>query len=210
MALYARVTTSRGDPSKVEEAIDNFKEHVLPAAEQAPGLVALRLLVDRETGSASAVAFWDSVGAMNAAEQLSQQLREQSAQATGAEVLDVDRYEILIFDTPAEPALPTYSRLVQVYAQPEKVDALVNFIKSEAHPRIRELTGFRSFVLAVNRMTGRCNASTGFESAEARDATEEAAAAIRAKGAEIAGGPEPTIARREMVVATRVRAGSPA
>lgn len=210
MALYGRVTTTRGDPGKLEEAIENFKERLLPAVEQAPGFVGARLLVDRETGSGSAITFWESIGAMNAAEQLAQKLREQSIQATGAEVLDVDRSEILVFDTPTDPVVPMYSRLVQIYAQPEKVDAFVDFFKSEGYPQIRAYKGFRSVVLAVNRMTGRCTISVGFESAEARDATEEAAAASRVRGAEVAGAPEPTVARREMVVATPVRAASPA
>jgi hypothetical protein len=210
MVLYARVTTTKGDPSKLEQAIANFKERVLPAMEQATGFAGATLQVDRETGLGAAVGLWESIGAMNAADQLAQQLREQLVQATGGEVLDVNRFEIVIFDTPAEPVLPSYARVVQMYAQPEKVDALINFIKSEAHPRVKEYAGFRAFVLGVNRMTGRAFVSIGFESPEARDATEEMGAALRAKGAEVAGAPEPKVDRREIVVAKRVRALSAA
>jgi heme-degrading monooxygenase HmoA len=210
MALYARVTRTQGDPGRVDEAIANFKESLLPAIEQAPGFVGARLLVDRETGAGSAITFWESAGAMNAAEQLAGRLRGQTVQATGGHIVDVDRSEVLIFDTPPDPIVPIYSRLVVMYAQPEKVDAVVDFIRSEGHPRIRGYEGFRSFVLSVNRVTGRCSLSIGFESAAARDATEEEGAASRAKAAEIGGAPEPIIARAETVVATRVRAESPA
>jgi quinol monooxygenase YgiN len=211
MALfYARVTTSKTDPSRLEEGIANFKGHVLPTVEQAPGFVGARLLVDRESGLASAITHWESVGALNAAEQLAQQLRQQVVQEVDAEVIDVDRFEILISDTPSEPVLPTYTRLVQICSQPEKLDAFIDHTKSVAHPRIREYEGFRSLVLAVNRMTGRCTVSVGFESAEARDASEEAGAANRSEAAEIAGAPKPTVSLRETVVATNVRAVSPA
>lgn len=210
MGLYARVTTSRGDPSTVDEATAHFKERLLPAIEQARGFVGARLMVDRETGLTSVITHWDSLGALNAAEQLAQQLRRQMAQAFRAEVIDIDRFEVLISDTPAEPVLPVYLRLVQIYAQPEKVDAFINFTKAESHARVREYKGFRSFVLAVNRMTGRCNISIGFESPEARDASEEAGVANRARAAAMAGAPEPTVSRRETVVATNVRAVSPA
>lgn len=146
---------------------------------------------------------------MNAAEQLAQQLRQQ-LQASGPEIIDIDRVEILIFDTPAEPVVPTYSRLVQIYVQPEKLDAFINHTKTKARSRIRGYQGFNYLVLGVNRATGRCTVSVGFDSAEARDASEEAGAANRAEATEIAGAPEPTVSRREMVVATPARAVTPA
>lgn len=38
MALCARVTTTKVDPSKLEEAIDTFNQHLLPAVARLPGL----------------------------------------------------------------------------------------------------------------------------------------------------------------------------
>jgi hypothetical protein len=210
MALYTRATATKGDPARLEEGIAYFRDTVVPGAERAGGLVGAILHVDRETGRGSSATLWESVSAMNAAEQLANQFRQQGAVTTGLQVLDVDRFEIVVFDTPAEPRPSGYIRLVQMYAEPEKLGALTEFIKSEAHPSVKKFEGFRAFVFGVNRMTGRSFATIGFDSAEARAATEEAGARLRVKAAEIAGAPEPKVDPYETVFVKRVGAPQPA
>src|SRR5207302_3056514 len=138
MALYTRATRTKGDPARLDEAIAYFRDTVVPGAERAGGLVGAILHVDREKGLGSSATLWESVSAMNAAEQLAQQFRQQAAATTGLEVLDVDRYEIAVFDTPSEPRPSGFIRLVQIYSQPEKLESLIEFIKGEAHPTVKE------------------------------------------------------------------------
>ena len=204
MAVYARITATKGDPARIEEAITYFRDRVVPGAEKAGGLVSATLQVDREKGLGASATLWESLSAMNAAEQLAQQLREQASVTTGLEVLDVDRFEILVFDTPAEPRPTGFARVVQIYAQPEKVDALTEFIKGEAHPRVKQYEGFRAFVFGVNRMTGRCFVTIGFDSEEARAASENSGAELRKQGANIAGAPQPKVDHYETVFVKRV------
>ena len=203
--MYVRVTATKADPAKLEEVITTFRDRVVPAAEQASGLIGVTLQVDREKGLGAASALWESLVAMNAGEQLAQQLREETAAATGAEVLDVDRFEIVLFDAPEQPSIPTYTRVAQLYAQPEKLQALIDFMKTAAYPRIKEYEGFRSLVAGVNRMTGRTFAAIGFDSAVARAATEDVGAELRARAAEIAAVSEVRVDYREIVFAKRVR-----
>ena len=64
------------------------------------------LQVDRQKGLGVSITFWGSLSAMNSAEQHAQQLREQAAVATGAEIIDVDRFEVVVFDAPGTGKAP--------------------------------------------------------------------------------------------------------
>jgi hypothetical protein len=205
VAAYGRVTWIKSDPAKLDDGITNFRDRVVPAAEQASGFMGATLQVDRERGLAVSITFWESLSAMNSAEQLAQQLREQAALTTNAEIIDVDRFEIVAFDAPEQAKLPGYARIPELYVQPERVDALIDFSKTVVHPRVREYQGFRAFVTGINRMTGRTFVSIGFDSPEARAATEDAGAELRAKAAEVAGASTVKVDNREVVFAKIVR-----
>lgn len=62
-----------------------------------------------------------------------------------------------------------------------------------------------TFVTGINRMTGRTFVSIGFDSPEARAATEDAGGELRAKAAEVAGASTVKVDNREVVFAKIVR-----
>src|SRR5262249_17766221 len=125
--MFARVTTVRSDPGKMEQGIANFKEWVAPMARTAPGYAGIALLVDRDTGDGFGVPYWDTVADLNAAGQLGQQVRRQSTEATGAEVIDVDRFEMVLVNRAAEPSAPVFSRVNQLYADPQRIEEAIAF-----------------------------------------------------------------------------------
>ncbi len=57
--MYLRVTRTRVDPSKAEQAI-SLTQEVKAAAEQLPGLQGFYSGVDRATGEAIVVTLWDT------------------------------------------------------------------------------------------------------------------------------------------------------
>jgi heme-degrading monooxygenase HmoA len=57
------------------------------------------LLVDRETGNAVAITFWEDEQALAASEERANALRADAAQEMGATQPTVARYEVAVFET---------------------------------------------------------------------------------------------------------------
>ena len=95
--MHARVTTVHGDPARVEDGIENFKQNVQPfAREHGKGSV---LLIDRQTGDAIVVSFWEDEAGMRASEEAANALRAQAADRMSVtNDPDVGRYEVAVYD----------------------------------------------------------------------------------------------------------------
>lgn len=185
--MYARVTTFKIDPAKLDQGIANFKEKVVPMARTAPGYAGVALLLDRESGEGAGVTYWDTLTDMNTAEQVGQQARRQSSEATGAEVVDIDRFEMVLVNRVADPVAPLYCRVNQLYADPRRIDEGIAFVRDKAIPNLSTRKGYRSILMGVNRMTGRCIVTSNWETSEDRAASEPAVVDQRREAATIAG-----------------------
>ena len=58
--MFARVITMQLKSDKLDEAVSYYKEKLIPTVKSQKGFSSNYLLVDRETGKAISVAFWDS------------------------------------------------------------------------------------------------------------------------------------------------------
>lgn len=94
--MFARMSTLRGSADEIDEGIRHFRENVLPRARQLDGYEGAYLLVDRQSGESVSVTLWDSEEAMRASEEAADRIRGDAAQATGAEIASVKRYEVAI------------------------------------------------------------------------------------------------------------------
>jgi len=95
--MFARVTTTKGSPDKVEESIRHVREEALPAAKKLRGFKGMYLLVDRKTGNDLAVTLWETEADLKASTEAANRLRAQATQAAGAtQPPKVDIYEIAI------------------------------------------------------------------------------------------------------------------
>jgi heme-degrading monooxygenase HmoA len=94
--VFARVSTYRGDPGQVDQGLDYARENILPRIQQVDGCEGIYYLVDRESGKALSITFWESEEAMRASEEEADRLRGESAEAADATVEDVERYEVAI------------------------------------------------------------------------------------------------------------------
>jgi heme-degrading monooxygenase HmoA len=103
--MQARVNTFQGSPDGVEKALKNVREQVLPNLRQVPGWAGLVSLVDRSTGKTLGITLWESEDALRQSEQAANSIRQQSADAGGAQIVSVERYEVTDFVL-AEQAAP--------------------------------------------------------------------------------------------------------
>ncbi len=186
--MYLRVTAFKSDPTKLEAALAYIRDKVVPALKQAPGFLGATCVVDREKSTGAASTLWESLEAMNKAEQLAQQARIDSEEATDIEVVDVDRFEITALEMPGTPVeLPRYTRITTAYSNPDKLDKTVELIRDEVIPKLKAQPGFSSFAGGVNRMTGRGFTASSWTTPEQREASNAALADLRQRIADAGG-----------------------
>lgn len=87
------------DPATVEENIEFFKAEVLPRIKAGSGYLALRELVNRETGECMVGSLWDSDDALEAAAQAAEERRPMGEQR-GITFGELGRRETVFADLP--------------------------------------------------------------------------------------------------------------
>jgi hypothetical protein len=80
-----------------------------------------------------------------------------------------------------------YARSTTVQAHPESIDAGVAYVRDDVMPALLATQGCIGLSLIVDRSTGRCIATSAWQSAEAMHASENAVRPMRDKAAELWG-----------------------
>jgi heme-degrading monooxygenase HmoA len=94
-AAAARVSSLEGSPEQADEGVRYAEENVLPRARELAGWKGVLSMLDRESGRGKLITFWESAEAMQASAEQASQLREDSAQASGAGVRGVEQYNLV-------------------------------------------------------------------------------------------------------------------
>jgi len=186
--MFLRATRVQTPPDKVGAAIENFETNIVKGLRSAPGNQGAVLLVDRQSGAALGVTYWESAKALAASEQTGIQSRTQAVQnVSGARIVNVERAELMIMDRAGAPKSGTFARLVTANGDPEKLDAAIVQIRNHVLPLLKTLQGYRAAIASVDRQTGRLSVSTVWESQADLEANESKLAGPRAEVAKIAG-----------------------
>jgi hypothetical protein len=127
-------------PDSVDRGIAFFKETVAPAARSAPGNAGAVLLVDRKNGLAIDITLWETTQALNASETIGINSRTQSTAATGATILNVERYEQVIWDRTQPAKVGSFVRVNAAAGTPDRIDDVIKFME-KALPTIKALKG---------------------------------------------------------------------
>lgn len=80
-----------------------------------------------------------------------------------------------------------HARVTRSKAPLDRIDEATAWFEQTALPQARSLAGFRGALELVDRTTGEALTVTLWESAEAREASESAAASIRSDGEALGG-----------------------
>ena len=81
-----------------------------------------------------------------------------------------------------------YARSTTIQAQPSSIDDGIAFVRDEVMPALQAMDGYVGLSLLVDRESGRCIATSAWETEDAmRDSTEQAAP-LRDRATEIFGG----------------------
>ena len=103
---------------------------------------------------------------------------------------------------PTQGGWTVYARSTNVQAQPSNIDAGIAFVRDEVMPALQDMDGYIGLSLLVDRESGRCIATSAWESEDALGTSTDQAAPLRERAAEIFGG-DVTVERWEFAVLHR-------
>jgi heme-degrading monooxygenase HmoA len=96
--MHVRLSRFAGlPPERVDQTIQEFEQGALPQLQQLDGYKGVMVMVNRGTGQAAAVTFWETEADLKASDKLAGQARDQAVQTAQPEREPVvDRYEVLL------------------------------------------------------------------------------------------------------------------
>lgn len=95
-----------------------------------------------------------------------------------------------------------YARSTTIKGDPGAIDAGISLIRDEILPAVTAMDGCLGMSLVVDRETGRCIATTSWETEEAMSASREQVQSFRSRASEILGG-SPEVEEWEVAVMHR-------
>jgi heme-degrading monooxygenase HmoA len=94
--MFARVSTLQGPPGQIDEGIKAVQEQVIPAAKKMSGFKGMLALADRASGKMVGITLWESEDALRESEQAADQIRSDTADASGGDIVSVERFEVVV------------------------------------------------------------------------------------------------------------------
>ena len=92
--MHARVSFYQlGEGGDPDAAVKGFEDSVA-AVEELPGEQGAMLLVDRSTGKAITITFWDTEENLHGSAEQANQVRQQAASSGNLSILGVENYEV--------------------------------------------------------------------------------------------------------------------
>src|SRR5437867_3991489 len=93
--MHARVSTMQMDPARVDEAVSEFQDNVLPTIKEIDGFKGFTLIADRSSGKVVGTSYWESEEHMEASEEQVVEARQRTAHAGGSTTPpQVERFEV--------------------------------------------------------------------------------------------------------------------
>jgi heme-degrading monooxygenase HmoA len=176
--MYARSTTVRGNPQKVDDLIAYVRDEAMPAMAAMSGNVGMSMLCDRESGRCIVTSAWADESAMHATEQSVVDLRERAAAIAGGDY-GMQAWEIVVLHRAHEGHDGARARVIWADGDPARIDENTSTFRMAMMPRMEELPGFCSVSVFADRATGRGAMTIVYDSQEDMDRGADMARAMR-------------------------------
>jgi len=207
--MHARVTVVQGPPGGLEKGQALFERTMVPALRELPGFAGVVLLVDRESGRGSSISTWDSEEAMRGADATIEAVRagnRAEMAELGIEVVETEFYELTMLARDQPPVAGACVRAISGQGRADSTDAQRDLIRERALPVFRAQKGFRAAISGVNRENARFFASSAWDTAADREASEAALLPLREEMQQLVEG-ELQVTRAEVLFA-EIKAGA--
>lgn len=95
--MYTRVVTMRVGSGNIESATRFFEEKTLPQVRQVAGFKGATFMVNRDSGIARAIIFWNSSQDVDGSTEIAARLRgEFVSNVPGSSILSVEVFEVAV------------------------------------------------------------------------------------------------------------------
>jgi len=176
--MYARSTTTRGNPQQIDSAIAYIRDEVMPAVQAMDGCIGMSMLADRDSGRCIATTAWESEEAMHNSESGVHDLRMRYAEMMGARP-EVQEWEIAVLHRKHNAPDGAACRVIWGRGDPANADQVLDTFRSSLLPRLEELPGFCSVSMMINRDSGLSTSAVVYETRDAMQRATEMGRALR-------------------------------
>ena len=198
--MYARSTTVRGNPEKVDELIAFVRTEVMPALQAMSGNVGTSMMCDREAGRCIVTSAWADDTAMHATEQSVVELRQRAAEIMDGEY-ETEGWEIAVMHRLREAPEGACTRVTWLRGDPARMDEAIATYRRRVVPAIERWYGFCSVSGLVDRERGMASIATTYESRDALQQSHAQAVALRDQIAAETGAEVAEVAEFDLVLA---------
>jgi hypothetical protein len=199
--MLGRAVIAQGNPVKIDEVVAFVRDRVVPLVDSLPGSRGLGMWVNRETGVIVVNSAWEDEAALLGSNEQLASARSEALQLLGASEARIDVLEpaVMFQNAPDQPGY--WSRVTETRAPLERMEENIGLFTSEVLPAIREIPGFNTIALLVNRTEGRMVANVTYASREELEASRERAARLREESVTRLGAKVTGVMELELVIA---------
>ena len=94
--MHARITTIEGDPDRIDNAVQQARDEVLPVLKEQDGWKGFTVLADRSSGKLVGVSFFESEETLRASDEAVAESRGRVAETSGASAPQVEFLEVVL------------------------------------------------------------------------------------------------------------------
>ena len=198
--MYARSTTTLGNPKMIDDAIAYLRDEVMPAVTAMEGCIGLSMMCDRGSGRCIATSAWQTEEAMHNSESGMHDMRMRYAQMMGSQP-EVQEWEIGVLHRKHTAPEGACCRVIWSRGDPATADNVLETFRMTMLPKMEDLPGFCSVSLLVNRETGVATTATVYESRDSMNRATEMAKPMREEFTRQMGGEITEVAEFDLVLA---------
>jgi len=198
--MYARSTTVRGNPQKMDDGIAYVRDEVMPTVQQMDGCIGLSMLCDRTSGRCIVTTAWATEDAMHASAEAVRASRARAAEVLGG-APQVAEWEIAVLHRVKETGQGARTRVLWGHTEAANMNDMLDTFRMTMLPKVEELPGFCSASLMVDRQSGRTALAVTYENSAAMERAGERAVQLRREATETMGLHFDEIAEFDLVLA---------
>jgi quinol monooxygenase YgiN len=185
--MYARSTSIRSNPAKLDDGIEYVTKEVLPTIGEADGCIGLSMLTNRDDGRCIVTTSWRDEESMRATAEDARTLRHHLQHTLGGEHADVQEWEIAILHRERPAGDGAGAQVTWARITPSHVDDLLAAYRENLMPRLQELPEFCSLSMMVDRRRGQTVSVTSFANRDAAGLVRKSARSLREQFAQAMG-----------------------
>ena len=191
--MYARVLRLKNDPGKIDEAISQWTQQILPLIKKQKGFAGISMMGNRKTGDGFSVGYWDTEQAMKDAKPQVRPEADKVMTGFGGRIVEEDECEVAVQERFQPPKVGTWVRVTTVQGDPGKINEGISSYKSRAVPTVKQQGGARAAILLVNRAAGKSFSGTIWDTEKDLQNSEAALSGIRKEVSDQAGAKNPRV-----------------